>query len=188
MRYSIFRMNGKPSLFLRILSAFCAPIFVFLLLLPGRFAGGQAVSRQRRINEAAASLERARRAILETPRLRRGKEDLSAYFGKIFSPGAGRPVLMKDWKPFAAALERAAHETVGYRKLPPLLDTSSQNRKWWEGAVSALGRLPQKIQEIKAAGQKKPDASGGNEALAKAFASTLLVLIEARDGLRNARP
>jgi len=145
-------------------------------------AEGQGVGRQHRINEAVASLERARRAILETPKLRGEKESLPTYFSRLLVSKTGRLLSAEVWRNYITLLEKASDETAVFRKSPLLLTDTPENRKLWAGATLSLQKLSNTMVVLKAS------EKAGGEPLAKAFTRALTVLVEARDRLRNVRP
>ena len=163
----------------------CALFSGFFLSGESRRAEAQIADRQRKVNETVASLERARRLILETSKLRTENEDLIHYFRRVLTPTNSHPALIsadtqRGWR---ASLERAVKETAIYRMVPSLLNVTAENQRWWAQCANALKNLPLAVQLL-----NQPRVERDPEAKAKAYTHAILVLVEARDALRNARP
>ena len=162
-----------------------------LLLLPqlSLTANGQTAGSlsQRRINEYAASLLTAERALLEAPRLRQPDEPLPAYLRRLTLPlpNESEPQRRTRINGYFAALAKAITETAGLRKVPTLCDADAANLKTWKTASAAIAALPRCLQSLRADFKREKTAP---DALPTELTQTIFALHAAREALRDARP
>src|SRR5579871_6667911 len=197
------QLNRFRSSLTGVLLALCS-------LMPYRIAAGPQQSApltQRRINEYAASLQRARLALIEDTGLRRPQEPLTAYFARIVAacPGETAQTYAARIRGYVAALLMAAKETTPLRAMPALGDNDAANREQWLRTVKALRLLPLSIGQARATWQRlqkqtppvnrqdRPssnlaiDSVAGRRLGAELTQATELILV-AYNALRDARP
>ena len=165
-------------------------VFIFCLgLLFAQAAGGQKAAplSPRRINEYAAALSGAERALLERPNLRRSGEALPDYCRRLVMslPGEDAPRRKARINGYFAALERAAQQTADLRKPPALCDSSPENLQCWKAAAAAVAALPRHLQNLRKDLKREKNAPA---ALFAELTQTLYTVHAARESLRNARP
>jgi hypothetical protein len=191
-------------LFPLLLSIFCGLLPVLYCLLPQRVTAepmdGEALS-QRRINELAASLQRARLALIENTGLRRPQEPLLAYFLRIVEIGSGEAdqAYQARIKGYMETLTVAEKDTASLRTLPTLRHNAPANQRQWQQAIGALHLLPARIQKIRAlwqALQQKERAQQQEQAnrqspyrrLGMEFTQAMELILVAYNALRDAEP
>jgi len=146
---------------------------------------------QRRINETAATLERARRGLLETPHLRQTGEGWPDYIRRVTVPLPGETpaVYRKRLEGYVDTLEEATRATAAARQMPILKETGDANRKFWTRVNQDLIALPGRILRLR---ELIPQAAGGDhkvrETLGTEMTQTLQLLIDAQNALRDALP
>ena len=152
-------------------------------------AGGQTkpALSQRRINEYAAALLSAERALLEAPRLRLPNEPLPAYCRRLVLPLPNEKEAERRARinGYFAALEKAANQTAEIRKAPPLLDAELENQKRWKLISASVSALPRCLQSLRADFQREKTAPN---ALPNELIQTLYAIHAAKEALRDARP
>lgn len=154
---------------------------------------------QRRINEFAATLERARRALIEETGLRPPGEPMARYLTRLAQPLPGeKPEAFRTRiESYLTLLAKAADETASIRRMPSLRDRSPANVATWQRASRALGFLPERIAKLREAWRKPmaeqnrpPSASRSklpNQAASELDEALHLVIVGA-DDLRDALP
>ena len=146
---------------------------------------------QRRINEAAAILDRTRRAIIEDTGLRRAGEPLNIYLGRIVSALSGeRPDQShRRLESYVAALEQGATQTAPFRTHAALRDSSAANVANWHHAGTALNALPGRILNLRRVWQTTRGNGGvSSPEMLTALTQALRTVLTALDALRDARP
>jgi hypothetical protein len=148
---------------------------------------------QQRINEFAAALDRAVRTLVDDAGLRHPQEPLPAYFKRIV-------VLLPTETPtqygvrlegYLRNLEQSAQATGSLRKTPPLQDTTPANQARWQRIVHTLSLLPARIKKLRAVYRRERShklPANAPRTLAQEFHQTLILVLSARDNLRDARP
>jgi len=152
---------------------------------------GPAVS-QRRVNDYAASLERCRREILETPHLRLAGEPLPAYLARVCTllPGEAKTAYLNRVSGYVRSVAIAVDSTESARVLPTLKHADSSNLALWTRAVRDLGYLPKRMTFVRAAwrgAELQTDPAHCSE-LATQMLQTLQLMIDAYSNLRDAEP
>lgn len=158
--------------------------------------GGPALAAQRvsqnRINEWAASLLRAHRALIDEPGLRRNGERLDLYLQRIAAPLDGETD--EKWRArmrtFAAALTQAAGTGRLCLAAPALRDASPENAAAWRRAVRASAALPGSCARALAAIQSAGDTPSvaRRRLVGLELTRTMYVVKDAFEALREARP
>lgn len=151
---------------------------------------------QRQINEQAAALERARRAVAEDSGMRRPGEPLNGYLARLSVPSAHEApaAYRKRIEGYLALFHRAAEATASARSVPTKLkDSSAGNRRTWETTSRALGFLPKRTETLSLAWRPLQSASAGagpedRKRFASELSETMHLVITGLDGLRDARP
>ncbi len=154
---------------------------------------------QRGINEMAASVEQARRTLLDDAHLRRPGEDLSAYLRRVALPlpAETKPQYFTRVGAYVTALEQSAGGTRTGRRMPALRDADAFNQEQWTRAVRALQILPARVLKTQAAWRRvqasyDPAAPDGLQGAQMQFAAqmeqTVQVVIASDDALHNAKP
>jgi len=148
---------------------------------------------QTSINECAANLLKAHRALIEDPSLRRTDEPLAAYVRRVSSPlpGESNDLYLIRIEGYVKALERAAtaHELVVIT--PVLRDNSPANSESWRRIVSANLRFRSGAATVRAlwfSGRTAKDPAEERKRLSLAITKTLLDLKAAFEGLRTVHP
>ena len=163
-------------------------MFLLFLLAP-LAAGGQTVGplSQRRINESAASLLTAERAVLEAPRLRQPNEPLPDYCRRLVLtlPQETEAQRRTRINGYFAELEKATAQTATLRTVPPLCDSTPENRKRWRTISVSLSDLPRCLRRLHADLTREKSAPA---ALPTELTQTLYALHAAKEALRDARP
>lgn len=161
---------------------------MFCLLLTAS-ASGQAKNAlsQRRINECAASLLTAERALLETPRLRLPNEPLPVYCRRLVLalPNETEARRKARISGYFAALAKAADQTAELKIAPPLCDSSPENQKRWQTVSASVAALPRCLRSLRADFQREKAAP---DALSTELIQTLYAVHAAKEALRDARP
>ncbi len=158
---------------------------------------------QRRINELAAVLQRARLALIEDTGLRRPQEPLPAYFSRIVGVGYGEaaPARVARIEGYIAALARAAQDTASIRQVPGLRNNDAANLQCWQRAVHALTLFPTRITKARAAwhdlrreetrnwqSSKMEVVAAPYRRLGAELTQAVELLLVAYNALRDARP
>lgn len=160
---------------------------LFCIIIASR---AQAIT-QRRINEMAATLQRAQKALIEETRLRKNNEYLDKYFARIALQLPGEKLDRYDSRieGYLHSLSDAEKTTRELHAQPTLHDKSDGNRKLWEVVSVSLSSLPVKMEKLKLSWkQTKSVASGKGSSLGAELTQTLRFIKTAYDALRNARP
>jgi hypothetical protein len=148
---------------------------------------------QRRINELAATLLRAHRALIEEPGIRRADERLEAYMSRIAAPLPGETDAhyREREEGYVSAVERAA----AYRGLlatrPTLRDRSVANLADWSRAEKVAAALPAAAARVRAAwisDRRGRPGAGETARLAGGLTEAVLLLKTAFEALRDAQP
>jgi hypothetical protein len=161
---------------------------------PGRaLAAGPRTVAQFRINEWAAGLLRAHRALIEDPGLRLPGEPLEVFTERIAAPlpGETEARYRERVDSYVASVQRAADVHRLCVALPVLHDTDASNVALWRKAVEASGHLhfrAAKVRETWLAFRHRRPNRTETRRLGMEIAQTLLVLKTAYEALRDARP
>lgn len=159
------------------------------LVVPGvAWSDGGAPVTQRRINEWAGALQRARYALIEETGLRRPEEPVNAYLGRVVRPLPGeRPdVYRRRIAGYVAALSSAATATSGACRMPALRDSGAANSAVWRRALSAIAALPEHVRRMQAA---EPACFSGQPRRFNAeLAESVALVLSAYLALRDAQP
>lgn len=157
---------------------------------------------QRGINEMAASVEQARRILLDDAHLRRPGEDLSAYLRRVALPLAAetKQQYFARMGAYVAALGESADATRAGRRMPILRDTGAFNQEQWTRAVRAMQILPARVLKTQAAWRRVQagyDVHGSSASnaplitqmqLSAQIEQTVQVIIASDDALHNVKP
>jgi hypothetical protein len=173
-------------------AVFLASLLAGLPALASAQRAGAALVTQRRINEWAAALERARFAIVEDTRLRQPHETLDSYLKRIAQPLPGEPPAAYDRRitGYLDALSAAVDATEPARRMPALKDESLSNRQVWQRAVRDIGLLPKRVRLLRSAWQATWHLLSGRSvhSFGAELAQTLDLVLAAFASLRDARP
>ncbi len=152
---------------------------------------GPAVS-QRKINEMAASLDRCRRTLIETPAIRQQGETLPAYIQRISAPlvGESKTGYLKRVSSYVRALARTANETASFRVPPTLKHADAANQSLWQRATRDISYLPKRMDHVAAAWSHAEQHTEPEQtkALATEILETVQLMIDAYTNLRDAAP
>ena len=175
---------------------FSAPLLFLILGLAAAGAQTPAGFSQRRINETAGILERARRDILETPHLRQKGEGWPDYIRRVTAPlpGEKADAYRKRLESYLQILKQAGEASAAARQMPALHAADDANRKLWSLINQNLSGLPAHLSTLQTLVQQAaaPKAPGvdpkASAALGTELVRTLQMLIDAQNALRDARP
>lgn len=165
-------------------------------------SGAQASGRldQRRLNELAASLQKAHRALIEETRLRREGEHLEVYMARIAAPlpNENQDRYRARVERYLAAIRQAEQATHTYRAVPVLSDRSPGNVTLWKNACRLIADLPVRVTKTQAewrtvqAEERRAHPPAEKDRAIQAFGleltETLRLVKDASDALRDARP
>jgi hypothetical protein len=160
----------------------------------GTPAQSQATARitQRRVNDASAAIERCRRGLLETPGLRRKSEPLPAYLYRMAAvlPGENVAVYRSRCASYVEMLSRASEDTAFVREVPRLVDSGAANSGLWRRAARDFSYLPKRIEHVRNAWRaaSASQSAANTHAFGAEILQTLLLMIDADNNLRDARP
>jgi hypothetical protein len=179
-------MMKKKTLLLLLIIAFCGT----------RTQANPIKITQKQINTLAASLDRARRAIVEETGLRQNGEKIPAYLERIASPlpGENTTRYRQRLNSYLSALDQAASETRLARLSPILTDTSPENRERWNRLTRSLSYLPTKTAKMRRVWLstqgtiEKSTTTGQPKTPARDLLETLILIVRTFDDLRDARP
>jgi hypothetical protein len=148
------RKFRQDNPFIRFILALCG---VSLLAYTMPIGAQQSVGpplTQRRINEWAAALLRARSAIVEETGLRRVGEPLNVYLIRIAHPLPGENPASRQRRltGYVDALAAAVQATAELRRLPELHAADPANLQVWQRAVRDLAQLPDQVHRLREAG------------------------------------
>jgi hypothetical protein len=148
---------------------------------------------QQRINEMAAALLRAHRALIEEPGLRHEGERLEAYLERAAAPLPGESGVRYRVREgaYVAALERVAAAENLCTAIPSLHDNSLPNVTLWQHAVKASSLLPTRAAHVRVAWtdcRRAGAEHADTHRLGIEMAQTILWIKTAYDALREARP
>jgi hypothetical protein len=181
----------------------CSFFSLFSLLCLVSFqTGAQSSGRldQRRINEVAASLQRAHQVLIEETGLRREGEHLEIYMARIAAPlpGEAEGRYRDRIETYLTAIRSAEQATQAFRVVPALRDNSPANRTLWLNASRFLSDLPVRVSKTQAAWQnarlesarpKSPsEKKPAFQKLGQELSETLRVVKNASDALRDVHP
>lgn len=162
-------------------------------------ARSQTVSiTQHRINEVAASLERAHHILIEDVGKRLSGEPLPSYLTRLTAPLPAETPAQRKARvdSYITALAQAATQSASLRRMPALNDTSAGNRVLWQRAVQALNELPGCVSKLRVAwrhDQEKPPVKPGaqekpSEAFIPLLSRAVWLVTTALGNLRDAQP
>lgn len=182
------RKGGFGRLLLLLIGAFLP----LAIRVPAQERPTPSAFTQRRINELAAALEQARRALNEETRLRQPGEKLPDYLRRLAAPlPAETPARYRArLERYLAALTQAATVTTMLQNVPSLHLDTPENRQTWDRAVRALKPLPLRLARVRAAWQRAeshPEKAATAE-LGSELTQTYQHVQTALDALRDARP
>lgn len=147
---------------------------------------------QYRINELAADLLKARRALNEETGLRQPNEPLHTYCERIAAPLPNEsPIAYKTrLSGYIETLAQTIRATADARRVPLLRDNSTANRELWQRATTKLSYLPKRLARLRAVWQQQRlhPGVGTETALGAEMEETLLLMQNAYQALRDARP
>jgi len=157
---------------------------------------------QRAINEVAAPVEMARRALLEEAGLRRPGEGLSVYVRRIALPlsGESNATYKKRIARYLTLLADSAKVALMLSAVPALHDTSAANKAQWDHLVHVLPILQGRVHKTEVAWQQalknaqrltataKEEVSAKNAHFDTELEETMQVVLAASNTLRDARP
>lgn len=144
---------------------------------------------QRRINEFAAELHRARIAVLEAPGSRRPRELLPDYLERLSRPFSGEtmPQWRRRMEGYLAALDRAAAAVSEAARPPVLQQNSQENRERWQKIARRVALMPARLKKTRAAWRRSA-AAGLPSGIGAEIGQTLALFRAVCDGLRDASP
>jgi hypothetical protein len=183
-------MNLRPGSQIAVRIAAAA----LLTTLASSCASGQAPpASQRQINDIAATLERCRIALLETPRIRKARESLPDYINRFAAP---QPQETGDQYRLRIgtcikALEATAASLQSVKSVPPLAHNDASNRALWNRAVRDINWLPKRMTHVGVAWRTvcAPGVtSSAYQQLASEILQTLRLILDAASNLRDALP
>jgi hypothetical protein len=147
---------------------------------------------QRKINEMAATLERARLALIEDTGLRQAQEPLPIYLNRLVLPQSGeaRVAYNARIEGYLKALGRTIAATAPARHAIDPRHADAANRQCWQRATQALNLLPLRMDKLQRAWReaKERDRTTGTVELGPELTQTLGLVIAAYSALRDARP
>ena len=153
---------------------------------------------QRGINEMAATVEAARRALLDDAGLRKPGEALTPYLRRIALPlpAESRANYLARINGYLALLEQSAAATKTARALPALRDGSAANMAEWKRTVGALQYLPARLQKTERAwnmthylvSNLDSAPSVPSTHFDREMEQTVQIVIAANEGLRDVKP
>ena len=164
-------------------------LLLLCFALSGAATGqGTITLTQRQINEAVAPLEKVRRLLIEDTHLRGANEPIAAYVARLVQMQAGETPVQRQERigGYLAALSQAADATKSLRRVPALCNSDADNLRIWKSITQELTILPARVVRLQAAWRN--EQKGAPSHFDTELLRTLLVLIAAKDHLRDARP
>ncbi len=177
-------------IFSRMKSAFAFICFFCLLALSSGLALGQEneVAEQRRINELAAVLSRARTVIEDAKIPRKEREKLENYTLRLINRGQYETEQVRIIRidGYLNALQKATDEATGWRRPAKRTDAGADNLKLWGIVWKTVDSLPTRLSKTKSAWKRLK--SNESSALGAELSASLRTLKTGIDALRDVRP